>query len=212
MIRIGIVDQFALLREALRHCLEAEADFQVVGEAGSGFGAVELVRRENPDILLLETAIPNKDGIDTAKEILRHQGNTQIVVLTTETAPHHAYRMMRAGVRGYLSKTARSGEVITAVRTVHGGEVYLHGDLQRIFAEWHLHPKRDSHPEEQLSDREYQVLRLLALGNTNREIAAELMISVKTVDTHRANLLKKLRLRNNADLTRFAVRHNFVEP
>jgi DNA-binding NarL/FixJ family response regulator len=212
MIRVGIVDQYALLREVLRRSFEAEKDVQVVGEAGSGMEAVELVRRESPDILILETAIPNKDGIDTAKEILRQHGPTQILVLTSESAPHHAYRMLRAGARGFLPKTVGGAEILKAVRAVHGGQVYLHGDLQRIFAEWHLSPQRDSHPEERLSDREYQVMRMLAMGNTNREIAEELVISIKTVDTHRANVLKKLRLRNNADLTRFAIRHSFVAP
>jgi len=209
-IRVALVDDYKILREALRFILSKYQDIEVVAEAEDGFGAIEVARQGNVDVLVLEPMIPNKDGIDIAKEIASLDEKPHLLILTVDKTAHNAFRMLRAGATGWLSKTVDSEEMIRAIRTVGKGKVYLPADLQSVFAERYVRPESITKPEEQLSDREFQVMRLLAMGYTNREISKKLFIGVKTVDTHRANLLRKLGLRNNSDLTRFAIQNGFI--
>lgn len=210
MINIAIVDEYVLLREALKEQLKKHDDLQVVAEGGNGFEAIEVIKNHPVDVLILEPIIPGKEGIDVTKEIANLKKATKILILTMDRTAHNAFRMLRAGATSWLSKTAGIDEVIKAIRATQRGQVYLPGELQRNFAERYVHPESMNHPEELLSDREYQVMRLLAMGHTNREISKVLFVGVKTVDTHRANLLRKLGLRNNADLTRFAIRNGVI--
>ena len=210
-IKVAIADDYQLLREALTHILSQFEDIEVVGEAADGHAALDLVRDKDVDILLLEPLIPKKDGIDLTKDVVGLDKKTRVVILTMDKTSHNAFRMLRAGAMGWLPKTVGVEEVLQAIRSVDKGKVFLPMDLQRVFAEKYVRPESISNPEEQLSDREFQVMRLLALGNTNREISKMLYVGVKTVDTHRANLLRKLGLRNNSDLTRFAIQNGFVK-
>ena len=210
-IGVVIVDHYKILREALRHVLAGYSDIELLGEAEDGFGAIDLVRKGSVDVIILEPTIPNKVGIDITKEIVALNVKTRILILTVDTTHQHAFRLLRAGAMGWLPKTVGAEEVVRAIRMVHDGKVYLPLDLQRLFAEQYVNPDRMTQPEESLSDREFQVMRLLASGHTNREIAGMLFIGVKTVDTHRANILRKLSLRNNSDITRFAIQHGFVK-
>ncbi|CAM2066393.1 Response regulator transcription factor [Sulfidibacter corallicola] len=210
-IKVAIADDYQLLREALTHILSQFEDIEVVGEAADGHAALDLVRDKDVDILLLEPLIPKKDGIDLTKDVVGLDKKTRVVILTMDKTSHNAFRMLRAGAMGWLPKTVGVEEVLQAIRSVDKGKVFLPMELQRVFAEKYVRPESISNPEEQLSDREFQVMRLLALGNTNREISKMLYVGVKTVDTHRANLLRKLGLRNNSDLTRFAIQNGFVK-
>ena len=209
-IRIAIVDDHKFLREALQMLLQDLEEFELIAEGDNGFDAVELVRSHELDVIILEPLVPKKDGIDVTKEIAGLDRGVNVLILTMDKTAHNAFRMLRAGALGWLPKTCDSEALIEAIRTVGRGKTYLPDFLRQEFAERYVHPDRINQPEEKLTDREFQVLRLLALGNTNKEIAKMLFVGVKTVDTHRANLLKKLALRNNADLTRFAIQNGFI--
>lgn len=211
MINIAIIDEYILLREALQSALETHDDLKVVATGGDGFAAIEAVKNHDVDVLVMEPILSGKEGIDVTKEISSSNRHTRILILTMDRTAHNAFRMLRAGAISWLSKTASCEEVVKAIRATHRGQVYLPSELQRKFAERYVHPESINHPEELLSDREYQVMRLLAMGNSNREISKLLFVGVKTIDTHRANLLRKLGLRNNADLTRFAIKNGMIQ-
>ena len=209
-IRVIIVDNYRFFREALSQILKNQPDIEVVGEACDGLDALDMIRKTSADVVILEPLIPKKDGIDMTRDIVAMERNIQVLVLTMDTTDHNAFRMLRAGATGWLPKTVGSDELLQAIHTVADGKVYLPERLQRVFAERYVRPESIGQPEENLSDREFQVMRLLASGKTNREISELLFIGVKTVDTHRANLLRKLSLRNNSDITRFAIRNGFI--
>lgn len=209
-IRIVIVDDNKILREAWHHIFKDLDDMKIVGEAGDGFEAIDLAKKAEAKVMLLEPMVPRKDGIDLTREITAQTPSMKVLILTLDQTPNTAFRMLRAGALGWLPKTCGTEEVLHAIRLVARGKIYLPGEIQSIFAEKYLGREPGGPPEEQLSDREYQVMRLLALGHTNREIAKILFIGTKTVDTHRANLLRKLELRNNSDITRFAIQHGFI--
>lgn len=209
-VKIAMVDGYQLIIEALKPWFEAQPGMELIATAGDGFSAVECARNHDLDIIILEPMIPNKDGIDITKEIKTANDHVKILILTIDQTPHNAYRMMKAGASGWLSKATSLAELQKAIKSLAQGKVYLPDPLQKDFAERYVHKGKDNQPEERLSDREFQVLRLLAMGRTNKEIAVKLYVGVKTIDTHRANLMKKLSLRNNADLTRFAIRNGLI--
>ena len=210
-IRVAIADDHRLLTEGLRSVLERFDEVEIVGEASDAFAAMQLVIETAPHVLLLDTALPKKDGLDLIRELGNRAPDTHILILDRDMNPHHAFRIFRAGAKGFIPSAMDSNALVHAISQVAGGRIYLPDELKDTFAEWFLRPDGDKSPEEVLSNREFQVMRRLALGDTNHEIVARLHISVKTVDTHRANLLKKLRLRNNSDITRFAIRHGFIK-
>ena len=211
MVRIAIADDHVLVREGLRRLLSEQHDIEIVGEAADGFAAVELVRRQRPDVLLLDITMPGKDGLEATKEISALGEDTKILILTMHPEEQYALRTLRAGARGFIVKNAKPTELLEAIRQVHQGRHYLPPELEHIFAEHYVLPGDRKQPLERLSEREFQVLRLLAAGLSNREIAARLHITIKTVESHRSHLLKKLHLRNNSDLTRFALQYELIE-
>lgn len=193
-----------LIREALRSRFEKCNDLEVVAEVAAPSEAVGCVLRSRPDIVLVQASMA-KDEIGATQEIVTHVPEVRVIVMMPETTPWPlGLRLVRAGAQGLIFTSAGSEEVVKAIRRVAGGKLYLPRELERLFAERHL-MGYDGLPEELLTDREFQVMTRLAQGQTNREIARELFISIKTVDTHRASLLHKLGLRNNSDLTRFAL-------
>jgi DNA-binding NarL/FixJ family response regulator len=209
-IRVAIADGCLLLRQTLRQLLSAQPDLEIAGDGEDAMAALELIRQQRPDVLLLRSSISGKDGLDLTRDVRNLAPHTRVLVLGPLTAPHRALRYLRAGASGFLPESAQGQAVVEAIRAVHSGSSVVPpalrlGDLQGCRGSEATGP-----PEEQLSDREFQVLCRLAAGSNNREVAGVLHISVKTVDTHRANLLRKLGLRNNSDLTRFAVRRGLV--
>lgn len=211
MIRVAIGDDHVLVREGLRRILGERGSIEIVGEAGNGNEAVELTKVHKPDVILLDISMPEKDGIQATHEIVAMGGPTKVLILTMHTDEHYALRAMRAGALGFVLKDAKAEELIAAIRRVANGERYLPADLERSFAQRYLQPDSELSPTRLLSKREFEVMCLLATGLNNREIADRLAISVKTVDSHRAHVLKKLNLRNNSDITRFAIQHGFIE-
>ena len=211
MIRVLLVDDHKLLREGVRHMLTESAEVEVVGEAENGTQGIELVKKLRPDVAIVDLSMPYKDGIEVTSEIRTLDVDTRVLILTMFSDEHHAVRALRAGALGFISKTAELGELVRAIKDVHAGKRYLPPDIADDIGSDVVPSKSGKKPAEILSKREFQVMCYLAGGLTNREIAAELGISVKTVDTHRGHVLKKLHLRNNADIARFAIRNGFVD-
>jgi len=211
MIRVAIADDHALVREGLRRMLSGSDVIEVIGEASNGAEAVKLVVDQEPDVLLLDITMPVKDGIEATTEIHGMDVRTKILILSMHSDEQYALRTLRAGASGFISKGARLDELIKAVTEVKDGNRYLPDHIAKSFAEKHIRPDSDKPLAELLSKREFQVMNYLASGMTNREIAKLLDISVKTVDTHRGHVLKKLKLRNNSDITRFAIQHGYIQ-
>lgn len=204
MIRVAIAEDHTLVREALRSLLEKSGRVEVVGEATTGDEAVEIVAQRQPDVLLLDMAMPGKDSLAAIMDIAGLQVQTRVLVVSMSSDDSYAARAVRAGAAGYLNRTARSGELISAIDAIVAG--------QRVVPDTaDAQTQAGTNPAQVLSPREFQVLGHLASGLTNREIAKMLEISVKTVDTHRGHVLKKLKLRNNSDLTRFAMQQGLLQ-
>ncbi|WP_428267780.1 response regulator [Haliangium sp.] len=210
MIKVAIADDHALVREGMRRMLSASDAVEVIGEASNGVEAVTLVKEMEPDVILLDITMPVKDGIEATSEIVGLGKKTKILILSMHADEQYALRTLRAGANGFISKGARLDELLKAITEVKNGNRYLPDKIAQSFAERHIQPDVETPLVELLSKRESQVMRYLARGMTNREIADLLKISVKTVDTHRAHVLKKLQLRNNSDITRFAIQNGYV--
>jgi len=203
--RIVLADDHAVVRSALRMLLEAEPDFEVVAEAGEGDAAVRYVRGHKPEVLILDLNMPGGSSLERIPEINEASPDTRIVVLTMQEDPAFAREAMRAGVLGYVLKEAADAELVKAVRLAANGETFLQPALgARLAAE-----PRDG--EDELSEREFEVLRLIALGHTNAEIAGQLYLSVRTVESHRAHIQQKLRLTKRSELVRYALEHGMLE-
>jgi two-component system, NarL family, invasion response regulator UvrY len=209
MIRVAIAEDHTLVREALLRLLALNGNNQVVGEATNGREAVELVARLQPDVLLLDIAMPEKDGLQASMEIAALGVPTRVLMLSMHADDSYAVRAVRAGASGYIHKTAKLDELIAAIEGVHAGRRMVPPAVEAQLQ--HQGADNDGGPAQVLSQREFQVMGYLASGMTNREIAHMLAISVKTVDTHRGHVLKKLKLRNNSDITRFAIQHGLIQ-
>jgi DNA-binding NarL/FixJ family response regulator len=207
MIRIAIADDHAIVRWAVRQMLEKSGEVDIVGEATNGSEALTLVERLRPDVLLLDLVMPVKDGFEVLDELSGHAAPTKILVLTGHDLPAYGVRALEAGAHGVMMKSTDPTQLLAAIRKVAAGESVMPDDVRGLL------DRRDAaNPARILSAREREVMEYLARGYTNREIASKLAISIKTVDTHRGHVLKKLRLRNNSDLTRFAIQHGYVTP
>lgn len=211
MIRVAIADDHALVRQGMRRMLSESDLVAVIGEASNGAEAVELVREQEPDVLLLDITMPVKDGIEATSDILELGKKTRILILSMHADDQYALRTLRAGANGFISKGARLEELLRAITEVNRGNRYLPEKIAKALAERHIQPDAERPLAELLSRREFQVMNHLAQGMTNREIADLLSISVKTIDTHRGNVLKKLKLRNNSDITRFAILNGYIQ-
>jgi DNA-binding NarL/FixJ family response regulator len=205
MIRILLVDDHALFRSSLRVRLEGEDGITTIGEAGTAEQAVAKTRALQPDVVLLDLVLPRKDGYAAIPELLKASPQTKVLVVSSQARPTSVRRALAAGARGFVPKQSSDTELIEAIRRVTAGERYVEPNLgARLVVD-------DSSPEVlALSERERDVLHLLALGYTNPEIAARLYVSVRTVDSHRANIMRKLRLETRAELVLFALAHGLI--
>jgi len=207
--RVLIVDDHAVVRSGLRLLLDAEDDLEVVGEAGSAREAVFEARTANPDVILLDVVMPDQSGLEAIPTLLHEHPETRILVLSMQDDPRYVREAFGAGASGYVLKEAADAEVVAAIREVAGGGRYVHPALgARLVAAESAEAKRAD--EDPLSDREREVLRLLALGHTNQEIAERLYISVRTAESHRAHIMQKLRLTTRAELVRYALTHGLL--
>ena len=211
MIKVVLVDDHALVREGLYRLLKDYEDMEVVGQASEGQEALRLIRKLEPDVVVMDLSMPGMDGIETTKRLVEERLKARVLILTMHTNEEYAVRLLQAGAHGFVGKGAPSEEVIGALRKVASGGRYLPLALSEGLSRRYGRRGVSSSPLEELSDRELQVLKGLAEGHTSRAIAQELHLSVKTVDTYRARLLAKLELRTAADLVRFALRHRVIQ-
>jgi DNA-binding NarL/FixJ family response regulator len=205
MIRILLVDDHDLLRAGLRSRLEREAGFTVVGEADTAERAVVTARRLQPDVILLDLLLPRKNGYDGIPELAAVAPEAKVLVVSSQASPSSVRRALSAGAAGYLPKRSSDGELVSAIRAVAGGAGYVDPDLGAK-----LVTSTGSPALEPLSERERDIVYLLALGYTNLEIAKKLFISVRTVDTHRAHIMRKLELETRAELVMFALANGLI--
>ncbi len=209
-VRVVIVDDHAVVRTGLRLLLDAQEDVETVGEAGTAREAIFEVRARKPDVVLMDVGLPDRSGIDAIPEVLKEAPEARVVVLSMEDDPSYVREAFAAGALGYVLKEAADVELVTALRQVAAGEPYVHPALgaRMAAADAEAAARADADP---LSDREREVLRLLALGHTNQEIANMLFISVRTAETHRAHIMQKLRLTTRAELVRWALAQGLLE-
>jgi len=209
-VRVVIVDDHAVLRSGLKLLLEREPDIEVVGEAGSARDAVFEVRALKPDVAVVDVTMPGESGIEAAPKLLKESPETKLLVLSMHDDPSYVRDAFAAGASGYVLKEAVDTEVVDAIRQVAAGGRYVNPTLgaRLIVAEAKAREEAEADP---LSDREREVLRLLALGHTNQEIAKLLYISVRTAETHRSHVMQKLRLSTRAELVRYALEHGVID-
>ena len=210
MIRVLVVDDHAVVRSGLRLLIDAEADMETVGEAGSVRDAIFEARSTKPDLILMDVTMPGESGLSGLPKLLHEQPEVKVLILSMQDDPRYVREAFAAGACGYVLKEAVDSEVVTAIREVAAGGRYVHPELgaRLIAAEAEAARQAEADP---LSDREREVLRLLALGYTNQEIAKQLFISVRTAETHRAHVMQKLRLASRAELVRYAMAQGLLE-
>ena len=208
-IRVFIADDHAIVREGLKQILAEQRDIIVAGEAETGLDAVKLVGKARPHVMLLDISLPDRNGIDVLKQIKKDRPELAVLMLSMHREDQYAIRSLKAGAAGYMTKQSAPRELVTAIRQVAAGQKYVSAALAQTLAsqvgEDHEAPLHDS-----LSDREYQTLTMIASGMTVSDIARELSLSVKTVSEYRARLLAKMKLKNSAELTHYAIRNQLV--
>ncbi|HKG45068.1 MAG TPA: response regulator transcription factor [Gaiellaceae bacterium] len=208
--RVLVVDDHAVVRAGLKLVLEGEEGIEPVGEAGSARAAIFEARSLKPDVILLDVVMPDQSGLEIIPTLLKESPEAKVLVLSMQDDPQYVREAFGAGASGYVLKEAADSEVVAAVREVAGGGRYVHPELgARLVAADTAERRRAE--ENPLSEREAEVLRLLALGHTNQEIAKQLYISVRTAETHRAHIMQKLRLSSRAELVRYALDHGLLE-
>lgn len=210
MIKILIADDHAIVREGLKQILSDTGDLIVAGEATNGQEVLELIRHEEWDLIILDLAMPGRDGLYTLKEVKREKSKIPILVLSIYPEEQYAVRALKAGAAGYLTKESAPEELIAAIRKVSQGGKYISASLAEKLA-FDLEVDTEKPLHERLSDREYQVMLKIASGKTVKEIADEMSFSIKTISTYRVRALNKMGLKNNAAFTYYALKNGLVE-
>jgi two-component system invasion response regulator UvrY len=210
MVKILIADDHAVVRRGLKQIVSETPDMIVAGEASTGFEVLDLVRGNDYDVVVLDISMPGGDGLDILKQLKKEKPKMPILVLSVHPEDQYAIRVLKAGAAGYLTKEGAPDELITALRRVAGGRKYVSSLLaEKLAVDLEADGRRPLH--EKLSDREYQVLCMMASGKMANEIAKDLCLSVKTISTYRSRILEKMRMKNNAELTHYAIKHGLIE-
>ena len=210
MIRIVVADDHTIVREGLKQLLTAAGDLEVVAEAQNGFEVMDRVRALDFDVLLLDMSMPGKSGIELIKQVKGEKPKLRILVLSMHEEHQYAVRAIRAGAAGYLTKEGASAQLVSAIRRVAGGGAYISAEVAEQLALSAM-PGAKGPPHSTLSDREFQIFRMIAEGRSVSDIAERLNLSVKTVSTHKANILQKMNMSTQAELIRYALTHRLVE-
>jgi len=211
MTRVAIADDHAVVRAGLRALVSSDSGLELVGEAAGGYEAIEMVERENPDVLVLDLSMPDLDGIEVTRALRARLPGVSILILTVHEDEALLREAIKAGASGYILKRAAESELVSAIGVVRRGDLYVDPAMMRsVLSDLTGQPSPSSAPADVLTAREKDVLRLIAQGYTNPQIGQELGISVRTVEGHRANLLEKLDLRSRVDLVRYARQHGLA--
>jgi two-component system response regulator NreC len=213
MIKVLLAEDHIIVRKGLYALLKKEIDIKVIGEAGDGREAVEMVEKLRPDVVLMDISMPSLNGIEATRRIKKNFPNTKVLILTMHETEEYIFQLLRVGASGYVVKMAAPAELISAIHAVHRGHSFLSPSIsKKVINEYRR--KADTGIEadslEQLTNRERETLQLIAEGNSNREIAEMLFISIKTVETHRTHLMNKLNIHNTAELTQYAIRKGIL--
>jgi two-component system response regulator NreC len=210
-LRILLVDDHRVVRAGLRMVVETEPDLDVVDEAGDVRDAVFKTRRHTPDVIVLDVMLPDGNGIEAIEKLHAEAPQAKVLILSMEDSPHHVRHAFGTGANGYVLKDAAEDELVSAIREVAAGGRYLHPALGAKMVQADI-DERERAAADPLSDREREVLRLLAEGHTNQEIAAQLYISVRTAETHRAHIMQKLGFTTRSELVRYALDQGMLDP
>jgi len=209
-IRLLLVDDHQIVRAGLRLLFQAEKDMEIVGEVGSGDAAVQAVKELKPDVVVMDVVMPGMGGIEATRKIKEAYPDTTVLALTMHEDEQYFFEMLNAGASGYIPKRAAPDDLVSAIRVVNQGNVFLHSTLAKFLVKDILGQEKDSPSVEELTPREQEVLTYIAEGYTNREIAEALIISVKTVDRHRENIMHKLNLHSRVELVKYAIEKGLI--
>ncbi len=209
MKRVLLADDHQIVRQGLKNLIDLEKDLEVTGEASSGIEAINLIRKNEYDIIVLDISMPDKNGVDTLHDLKHIAPDLPVLILSGYAEEQYALNLMRSGCKGYLSKDTDSDEIIKAIRSIASGKKYISAELAELLTNELSHPS-DKQLHEMLSEREFQVFFKLAGGLSPTEIAEELTISIKTVSTYRTRILEKMSLKTNADLTYYAIKYGLI--
>jgi DNA-binding NarL/FixJ family response regulator len=211
-IRVVLADDHAVLRAGLKALLNAEPDIEVVGEAADGAAAVEAARGKKPDVIVMDIQMPRMSGLEATRAIRQSGLKSKVLILTMHAESQYLLPLLEAGGSGYVLKAGADTELIEAIRTVHRGEVFLYPAATKLLVDGYLdRSARDDEPFDGLTEREREVLKLVAEGYSGTEIAEQLVISPKTVDTYRERIMQKLGLRHRYELVRYALRKGMLK-
>ena len=208
--RVLLADDHAVVRDGLRALLEHVGDFEIVGVAGNGRDAVAEAQRLSPDVVVMDIAMPELDGIEATRRILEKCAGTKVLILSMYLSSEHLHRAMHAGARGYVLKESAGDEVVDAVRAVQAGKRYLSHKISETMIDDYLRDGVRVSPLDSLSLRERDVLQLVVEGQTNNVIAAKLSLSPKTIETYRTRIMRKLKVHDTVELVKFAMRHGLT--
>ncbi|MBT4501825.1 MAG: response regulator transcription factor [Gemmatimonadetes bacterium] len=208
-IKVLLADDHAVLRAGLRMLLDAQPDIEVGGEAENGEEAIEKVAELQPDIVLMDITMAGMGGLQATRELVKKNPEMKILILTMHDDEGYLRQCLQAGASGYVLKKAADTELTAAIRAVHRGDVYIYPSMAKVVVEGYLQkdarPPETSEEYDRLTGREHEVLQLIAKGHTNQQTADSLFVSVKTIETHRSHIMEKLKLRNRAELVRYAI-------
>jgi two-component system invasion response regulator UvrY len=210
MIKVMIVDDHMIVREGLKQIITESSDIEVVDEASNGTEALDKVKRVECDVLLLDISMPGRSGLEILKELKNEAPALSVLILTMHPEEQYAVRVLKAGASGYLTKESAPDELIDAIRKVSAGGKYISSTLAEKLA-FNLEIDTGKPPHEILSDREFEVMCLIASGKTVTEIADEIVLSVKTISTYRSRILEKMRMKTNAELTYYSIKNQLVD-
>jgi DNA-binding NarL/FixJ family response regulator len=208
-IRVLVVDDHALLRDGIRALLSVHDDIEVVGEATEGREAINLVRQLSPDVVLMDIAMPLMDGLEATRRIHKENPKVKVLILTQHDSKEYMLSSVKAGAAGCVPKRAVASELISAIRIVHQGDSYLYPSVAKVLIKDYLQ-KMEQDPYERLTNREREVLKLVAEGRTSRDIAGLLCVSIKTVLGHRTKVMEKLDIHNRTELVKYAIRKGLI--